>query len=70
MPNGLRNQLIAAAVSLVVALLLHAYDCAVGTHEACLISRGLLWVYWLGVYLIFGVPLALVARAGARKHRP
>jgi hypothetical protein len=66
MPNWLRHQLIAAAASLVIALVLHAYDCYAGTHEACMISRGLLWMYWFGIYVILGAPLALAARGRTR----
>ncbi len=59
MPTWIRCQAVAAAASLAVALVLHAIDCSLGTHEACLISRGLLSVYWFGVYALAGAPIAL-----------
>lgn len=71
MPHWLRNLGFAALAAFVLALAAHAYDCAVGTHEACLISRGMLWVYWTAGFVFVGAPIALSAasRAPARHDR-
>ena len=59
----MRFTLIAAGLSLAVTIAVHVYDCHVGTHEACLMSRGLLWVYWIAFFVIIGVPIAAVIEA-------
>jgi hypothetical protein len=59
----MKTALLAAVVSMFVALGLHAYDCHAGTHEMCLISRGMLWAYWIAAFVFVGLPVALVVRA-------
>jgi len=52
---------IATVVGLVAAIAVHVYDCDVGTHEACLMSQGLLWVYWIVFFVVAGIPVAIIA---------
>jgi len=68
MPQWLRYLGFAALAAFVPALAAHAYDCVVGTHEACLMSRGMLRMYWTVGFVFVGAPIALVAtpRAPAR----
>ena len=58
----MRYAIIAGLLSSLFALGTHIYDCQTGTHEQCLMSQGLLWVYWLGSFL---VAWAILASFGA-----
>jgi len=69
MPNWLRNQLIAAAVCLVIALVVHGFSCLNSSNEACLVSRGMLWVYWAVAYLFIGGPIAMASRGNPAARR-
>lgn len=60
------NYLYAAMITLVLALGLHGYDCITGTHEQCLMSRGLLILYWPAFFIIFGIPGAMIANSHAK----
>jgi hypothetical protein len=69
MQPWIRISLVAAAVSLVATVAAHVYDCRVGTHEACLMSQGLLWVYWIGFLVVVGVPAATIVEAIRNSRR-
>ena len=43
----MRSALIAAGLSFALSLALSFYDCQAGTHEQCLMSQGLFWLYWI-----------------------
>ena len=60
MPAWMRFFAVATVVGLVVAIAVHVYDCDVGTHEACLISQGMLWFYWIVFFVIAGIPMATI----------
>ncbi len=64
----MRNFVIAAVSSLLVALGVHAYDCYVGSRDQCLMSQGLLWVYWLGAFFVVGIPIAGIVASISRKR--
>ena len=55
--------LIALIGSLLGAIGIHIYDCRVGTYEQCLISRGMLWAYWLGLFLVIWSFAAVIGSA-------
>jgi hypothetical protein len=48
----MRYALIAGLLSFLFSIGIHLYDCQTGTHEQCLMSAGLFWVYWLGSFLL------------------
>ena len=58
----MRYAIIAGLLSFFIALGIHVFDCQTGTHEQCLMSRGLFWVYWLVSFL---VAWGIVASFGA-----
>lgn len=49
----MRTTTTAAVLALLAGVILHAYDCAIGTHEQCLMSRGSLWLYVVVMFLFF-----------------
>jgi hypothetical protein len=73
MQPWIRFLLLAGIVAVVGTVAVHVYDCQTGTREQCLMSRGLLWVYWIGFFVVVGVPLAtidqVVRRAWAKWSR-
>jgi hypothetical protein len=48
----MRYAAIAGVLSFLFAVAVHLYDCQTGTHEQCLMSTGLFWVYWLVSFLL------------------
>jgi hypothetical protein len=51
---------IAAILSILGTIALHLYDCSVGTYEQCLMSRGLLWLYFPVMFVFCLIVVALV----------
>jgi hypothetical protein len=58
MPRPVRFGLASAGIALVAAIALHAYDCQVGTQEACRMSEGMFSFYFVGVFVFSWVVLA------------
>jgi hypothetical protein len=56
----MRYALIAAVLSFVFAIGVHAYDCQMGTHEQCLMSEGFFWGYWLVAFLLAWAVVACI----------
>lgn len=54
----MRSVSMSAILAIFTGLLVHTYDCSVGTYEQCLMSRGLLWFY---IVVMFAFFLALIA---------
>jgi hypothetical protein len=57
----MREFAIAAAVSLLGALSVVGWDCHVGTHEACLVGKGMFPYLWGGLLIVLW-PLAVGLR--------
>ena len=57
----MRYALIAGLLSFLFAVGVHLYGCQSGTHEQCLMSVGLFWVYWIASFV---VAWAVVASIG------
>jgi hypothetical protein len=66
MQPWMRFLLIAAVVAFAGTIAVHIYDCQTGTREQCLMSRGLLWVYWIGFFVVVGVPVATIEQVVRR----
>ena len=49
---------IAAFIAVAITIAGHAFSCAVGTHEACLMSQDVLGFYWIASFLFIGLPAA------------
>jgi len=51
------------------AALLVTLDCTTGTHEQCLMSKGLSWMYALALFVVIWIIAALVllARRGSSR---
>jgi hypothetical protein len=54
------SALIAGLLSIAIALGLHFYDCQTGSHEQCLMSTGLLWLYWVLSFLLTWLVVASI----------
>jgi len=54
----MKSVAMAAIVSILGGVLVHTRDCSVGTHEQCLMSRGLLWLYIVAMFVLFLVVIA------------
>jgi hypothetical protein len=48
----LLDALVAAGIALVIALLVHGYDCATGSTDVCLMSKGFFVVYWAIAFVV------------------
>jgi hypothetical protein len=55
--------LIAFIGSFLVALAIHTHECRVGTYEQCLMSRGMFWVLWVGLFFIIWFLAAVIGAA-------
>lgn len=47
----MRSATIALLIAVLGAVALHLYDCQTGTTDQCLVSRGLVWVYMIALFL-------------------
>ena len=47
----MKSATIAIFLAVLGAIVLNLYDCQTGTTDQCLISRGLIWLYMIGLFL-------------------
>jgi len=59
---------IAAIISIIGAIALHAFDCIVGTHEACLMSRAMIWFYFVLMFVFFW-PVVSLINSGSKSSK-